>query len=209
MTLAIDRSRFIALAASMAACHADHQAPADVPVADPLELTEVGAREPMRTNEVALDAQPSGPRGPDRGDLEARCRKLEPPPSSPSCESFDGSVQLCRTMMNQLDEAVLNTAIRCFESRNRTYRLCGDIGRQCFGEAVRRASPAYAAKRACAEVAKQCGSRRGGLVADQSNCERAVGAVSPTARERLLTCMSEGCDIRNCVWALRSPALES
>ena len=199
----VDRKRFLALAASIAACSSG-QVGLDGPitVAAPSELSPGATGDEPLPNGEANDEEPTvGLAGGDDDALRRQCRTLKPPPG-PHCESFEDTKLDCETYADALEEDAAQRATHCLVQRSGREAICRyEALQDCFRAALRSADPDPAARSRCTSLVSGCASARwsaGDLTL--SSCTRAFAAVKTRHESLLASCIAEGCSIGGCIW---------
>ena len=215
----VDRAKFLALTASLAAgCVPHTPPPQDQPatVVGPTALVHVQAPPPAppppdpEDDEPALASQPEPEYeepgfAAEEGGMRRRptsgpalsCAQLRAPPG-PFCESFDTLHEDCETIVGSLEQGVAQRTIQCLQSKSGTRQICDMlVTPRCAERALvgvpRRASTVQP----CRGVAAACG---GGVW--QSKCETFLSAVVPPMDAHLVNCMTEGCELTACFFDL-------
>jgi hypothetical protein len=223
----IDRSRFLALTAAIAACGA------------PAATTPGGAIEIPTTASATPDA-PDASRASDDGDagpplafrpatppsaeaeppdppnactsanatgIPADCTKLRPPPRAPYCESFDQTVDECKELARVLKPAVAERATKCILAKSGSAAICQfGVAGICASQAFRASCGDPSAANDCKAVAKKCAGVQVNNVTGRvtlQECEGALSAVAAKHRPAMLSCMNEGCSAGYCFAYLR------
>jgi hypothetical protein len=216
----IDRAKFLALTASLAAgCVPQTPPPQDQPatVVGPTALVHVQAPPPAppppdpKDDEPALANQPESEteyeepsfvagegrtRRPASGPALS-CAQLRAPPG-PFCESFDTLHEDCETIVGSLEQGVAQRTIRCLQAKSGTRQICDMlVTPRCAERALAGVPRRASTVQPCRGVAAACG---GGVW--QSKCETFLSAVVPPMDAHLINCMTEGCELTACFFDL-------
>jgi hypothetical protein len=215
----IDRAKFLALTASLAAGCVQHTPPPQDQSATvgPTALVHVQAPPPAppppdpEDDEPALATQPESEtqyEEPSFAEGEVRnrppasgaalsCAPLRAPPG-PFCESFDTLHEDCETIVGSLEPGAARRTIQCLQSKSGTRQICDMlVTPRCAERALPGVPRRASTVQPCRGVAAACGS---GLT--QSKCESFLSAVVPPMDAHLINCMTEGCDVTACFFDL-------
>jgi hypothetical protein len=217
----IDRTRFLALTAALAACNSAPppttpggtlEIPATVTQVDPPDASapaptssgpvfarhDAGA--PIAEGEPTDACTATNAQG-----TPADCTQIKRP-SAPQCESFDDTVEECTDASRFLKPAVAEKATKCILAKSGTRALCQfGVAQQCVSQAFRSSCVDPANAKECREISQRCasaGSRTSATVTT-SECQGALSAVAAKHRPALLSCMNEGCNAGSCISYLR------
>ena len=205
----VDRARFLALTATMAAGSCAPAEPSKVP-GDDEPAVKVAAPLASYTPEVDL-------RAPDAPDVEAvpryapdgpsqlaqLCRGLKPGPG-PHCESFEDTKWECENYDKSLDERVAEKAVACLADKSGRPQICDfSVASSCFMSALRFAPSVPSAGASCGPIVSQCSQWSSPPPITLAQCRAAASAVKPERRDMMLACMAEGCSIDGCLYSIR------
>ncbi len=217
----VDRAKFLALAASLAAsCVQRTPPPQDQPatVVGPTALVHVQAPPPAppppdpEDGEPALASQPEAQNEyeepgfvAEEGGMRRRptsgpalsCAQLRAPPG-PHCESFDTLHEDCEIIVGSLEPGAARRTMQCLQSKSGTRQICDMlVTPRCAERALPSVPRRPSTVQACRGVAAACG---GGMW--QSKCETFLSAVVPPMDGHLINCMTESCDLTACFFDL-------
>lgn len=225
----IDRARFLLLTASLAGggCSANPASdPAPQPIAgssglavaadgtaDPAETTTTSSddtADPVETAQAIERADPPTPTpsatalaGACDNDTAAvpACSIVAPP--GPFCESFSDTKASCKAYKSALRGAIAAQAVACLNATSGTQDACDYTKSEtCATTAIRSACVQPSTFSLCAPLVSTCaGSQWSKLT--MPDCQALLSAVKDGKRSAMITCMSEGCSIDSCTWALR------
>lgn len=213
----IDRSRFLALTAAIAACNS--QPPAAPTVALEIPSTaatptppDAAAPEPSSSAPLVFtppDARVAVTQDPpdacttaNAAGTVADCTKIRRP-SAPQCESFDDTVDECNDMARIFKPAVAEKATRCIVAKSGTSAICQfGVAGACASQAFRASCADPATLAECKKIVQECGSHpvSGSAVprVTVAECQGALSAIAAKHRPAMLSCMTEGCTSGYC-----------
>jgi hypothetical protein len=187
----IDRTRFLLLTATIAACAPK---PADTADADVNTVDiEPSGNDPFVVERTGSAGEPE--------EVDAQCKALKPGPG-PHCESFDDTVEDCAKYRAVLEPTAAEQASACLASKSGSKAICEfGVSSTCFMAGASKVSPSQESVRACLDLVSQCRHKPG---ADLTlpGCRAAYSAVRNEQRNALVTCFTESCSVRNCFWSL-------
>jgi hypothetical protein len=220
----VDRSKFLALTATLAASCAQRTPP---PQEQPATVVATGAvvhvdapppAEPIFPDEVANQTQPTAqpdeelegpwaapqpaaegyapPQRPVSGAALA-CAQLRAPPG-PHCESFHSLQAECESIVGALEPGAGQRAINCLLAKSGTRAICDFVATpKCAEQSLSGVPLRPATTRLCRSVARNCGR---GIT--QGKCESFLSAVAPPNDAQLVTCLTESCSLTPCFFEL-------
>ncbi len=223
-TMHIERTRFLVLAATIAASGCGRTGPIEAPPPREDESVEPPVIEIDAVDEEVLVAEPvetrdpvQEPVGPSADELAiveshqraapsklaAECRGIRPPPG-PYCESIYDTTQSCELYEQTMIAEAATKATACLTRKSGTRAVCTfNIAASCFLTGARAAPKHVDATRGCAGPMKRCGGNRyrdPDMTA--ANCVAAVSAVQDRLRPKLISCIAEGCGVGSCLYYL-------
>lgn len=218
----IDRARFLLLTASLAGGGCSSNPPADpatppapadtgqqIAATDPAPDATVDVEPPATTAAVdptTTTEEPPPPQTPagacdnDTGTVPA-CSVSAPP--GPHCESFSDTKAACKSYKGGLRGGIAAKAVACVNAVSGTQAVCDwDISTKCGAQAIRTACIQPSTFNQCSPIVSRCaGYNWNKLTLD--DCQRLLSSVKDGKRQRMITCMTEGCSIDSCIWDLR------
>ena len=222
----VDRHRFLALTAALAACNAQP------PVAPPGGVIEIPSTAPptpfaptsasgapdaggaslVVKSEVDASASVVGELEPvdactatNAAGAPADCTKLRRPPG-PHCESFDDTIDECKELTRVLRPAVAEKATKCMLAKSAAGTICQfGVAGLCAGQAFRASCADPSTADDCKAIVKKCARYPVETVprVTVAECQGALGAVAAKNRPAMLSCMSEGCTSGYCFSSLK------
>lgn len=212
----VDRSRFLALTAAMAAGGCAPSTPAK-PGGGELEPAGSGdaivhVAAPVDTYSPPVEGQKTDPvprpdvtaYSPERASmLASTCRSLKPGPG-PVCESFEDTKVECEGFEQVLEARAAEKAVECLQSKSGKPQICDfTVATKCFESALRYGPSEPTAAARCQPIVSQCAQWQHSPQLTLSSCRTAIGAVKPDRREALIACMAEACTLDSCFYAIR------
>ncbi len=202
----VDRSRFLLLTASLAACTTPKVAP------DPANPGTTGAGSSSSSTSgstpesggsgVWLEIEPGTEDAPQRFDPSAcdnaigtpkTCEGLSAP--GPQCESFFESQRFCELFPRAMRPRAAEAAVDCMLAMTGSQAICDWTAWQTCVEAGMRASCVEPATHGlCSSVNAACG---GGV--DVFACQQALAAAPASDAQRVSSCIQEFCEVPFCV----------
>ena len=186
----IDRTRFLLLTATIAACAPK---PADTADADVNTVDiEPSGDDPFVVERTGAAAEP---------EVDAQCKALKPPPG-PHCESFDDTVEDCQRYRAVLEPSAAEQASACLASKSGSPAICEfGVSGACFMAGASKVTIVQESTRACLDLVSRCRHKPGGDLT-LAGCRATYSAVRNEQRNALVTCFTESCSVRNCFWSL-------
>lgn len=203
----VDRSRFLLLTASLAACTNPKVAP------DPANPGTTGAGSSTSSSvnatsgeatssSVWLEIEPGTEDPAQRFDPGAcnnsigtpkSCESLSAP--GPQCESFFESQRFCEMFPRAMRPRAAEAAVDCMLAMSGSQAICDWTAWQTCVEAGMRASCVEPATHSlCSSVSAACG---GGV--DVFACQQAIAAAPVGDAQRVSSCIQEFCEVPFCV----------
>lgn len=215
----VDRHRFLALTAALAACNAQApvaapggviEIPSTAPPAPPAPTNASGASDagsaPVAAKSevdesAAVELEPiDACTTTNASGTPADCTKLRRPPG-PHCESFDDTIDECKEMTRLLRPAVAEKATKCMLAKSAAGTICQfGVAGLCAGQAFRASCADPSTVDDCKAIVKKCAKYPVETVprVTVAECQGALGAVAAKNRPAMLSCMSEGCTSGYC-----------
>ncbi|HEY3816818.1 MAG TPA: hypothetical protein VGL81_06600 [Polyangiaceae bacterium] len=220
----VQRARFLALTASIAAMTACRTVPASrAPSSGAGGNTPRGTAETMAPGPTSADESipPDGATDPQTDDRSAcddvnamgqpggpaRCDALQPAPGvcDPSGEGFQDLRDTCVRLESALAPRIAERAVSCLVARSGTPRICSDAAvTDCAIDAFESSCGDSASLDTCRRLVEACDTsaaptRDGRRRFTLGDCEEAFASVHREAREEMTSCMLEGCGVGDLV----------
>lgn len=218
----VNRSRFLALTATLASGCAPTTPPAEpqpatvvasnavVPVehgppAEPFFPDEVGGTSGVgewHGQEEGLGTMPAYPAPADEGGrpisaIARDCSQLRAPPG-PHCESFASLQGDCEMIVSALEPGAAQQTMNCLLQKSGTRRVCDFLAvTSCAEKSLSHVPLRPATTSLCQTVVSRCGH---GIA--QHTCESFLSAVQPPNDAHLVTCLSESCSLAPCFFSI-------
>jgi len=216
----IDRARFLLLTASLAGggCSANppvEPVPQPEPTSTGTEIVVAETPEPadpvVPVASVAVSstptAEPVTPVPPPSGACDndtatvPACSISAPP--GPVCESFSDAKSSCKSYKTGLRGAVAARAIACLNAASGTPDICDYTKSEaCATAAIRTACIQPSTFNACSPVVSMCAGYSWSKL-NMQDCQQMLSSVKDGKRGAMITCMTEGCSLDSCTYALR------
>jgi hypothetical protein len=221
----IDRRRFGALTAAIAAAHCAPQPPPVVAVPvedikppagsngaspptlhdpgrpdddDGKPLSENAARSSLDEAILRLHAQNCPPADNMKGS-PGTCGTIAKPPG-PTCESLNDTRMSCTNMRILFKPRVAEKAVACHRQKSGTDAICNQgVTAECAIEAIGAACADPTALLYCKSVVSSCSA---GSPLSEDACIAAVSAVNDWRRQSFLSCIVESCRFEPCFHSL-------
>jgi len=220
----VERSKFLALTATLAASCAQRTPPPqeqpatvvatgavvhvdDPPPAEPIFPDEVANANPPfeQPDEVSEEPwpapQPAGegyapPQRPVAG-AALDCGKLRAPPG-PHCESFDSLQAECESVVGALEPGAGQRTMNCLLAKSGTRAICDFVVTpKCAEQSLSGVPLRPTTNQLCRSVTQKCGRAM-----TRAKCESFLSAVVPPNDDQLVTCLTESCSLTPCFFEL-------
>jgi hypothetical protein len=209
----VDRTRFLALTAAIAAVFGCNSGPPpSAPSAQSAAPEDSPPPPPAST--TALDPVPPPPPSPEdptvpeqaQAKSERECEALQPAKGVP-CEPGEGFEEIrnaCVRLKHAFLPRIADRAMSCLRAKSGTSAICTYAGvNDCASRAMQSAAVDTSSLAACRPIVDQCVGQPapdhdGVTRVTLSSCRSALASVAPELRPRMLACMSEGCGVADC-----------
>lgn len=213
----VDRSRFLFLTASLAAAACNQPQTAASPdtgganpargdsgranstrdddAAEPLADRSSGSPSVWLEIEPGTEDQPKPRADTDCNNTVGNPQICSLRAPSSHCESFDHTLELCRSYPNFMQPRAAEAAVDCMLSASGTDAICDwEITQRCTNAGLQATCVDPNMRAECERMSGSCG---GGL--DVFSCQQALSAVRPQNIARVASCVQEFCEITFCV----------